>query len=264
MEGPCSERNITEYEAKIDDLSEQEIFDFLSLTKAECTINSAFKAHNNAILFEILEKHSAKLSVALHKLSTASRELVLSELASPANDNISLSSLRQQIRGTDTKLIKRALNIAVARGQLVVYDTIHLQSAGATAPQYPTLTATDNYADDIDLNGDGIQDLFVVGPDLLGSRLRVKIALKDKNAALHFFQLNVPGDDLLWVDNIELVPKGQFIAPTLIDDDTGDILGIDVEASFLLKAPAIIMTPAESEGALVIYFEGSNLRHLYL
>lgn len=264
MEGPCSERNIAEYEAKINDLSEQEIFEFLSLTKAECSINSAFKAHYNAALFEVLEKHSSKLSVALTKLPKASRQLVLSELASPGNDNVSLGSLRQQIRGTEAVLIKRALDIAVAGEQLVVYDTIHLQSAGATAPQYPTLTATDTYADDIDLNDDGMQDLLVVSRDLSGSGLRVRIALRDKNAAYHFFQLNVPGDDLLWVDTFALVPKGQFITPTLIDDDTGDILGIDVEASLLLKVPAIIMTPAESDGALVAYFEGGKLKYLYL
>lgn len=256
----CSESMVAEYEARIEGLDEQDVLDFLRLTNAECYVNSVFLAFYNEVLFKILDRHHSAFSVALNRLAPLNRKIILSELSFPVSDGIPLDSIRQRLSGTEAEMIKRALDLAVAKMESTGADTIPFQKSDNINPVLEEVGA---YAAGIDLNDDGVQDMIITSRDGLEKQRLVTIELSGKTVNSHILYLNIPDDDLLWVETFELIPKGTIIAPTLIDNATGDILGVDVEQSVILLADAVRMLPAETEGALVIYIENGTLRHMY-
>ncbi|WP_140621635.1 hypothetical protein [Pontibacter mangrovi] len=59
--------------------------------------------------------------------------------------------------------------------------------------------------------------------------------------------------NLNWVEVFEKVDAGKSVAPTLIDEETGDILGDDLENAVPLKSDAIFIHVAEACGGGIIY-----------
>ena len=59
--------------------------------------------------------------------------------------------------------------------------------------------------------------------------------------------------DLYWIGILEKVAAGETVAPTLIDEETGDILGEDTANAVLLKTDAVFIHLKEECGGGVIY-----------
>jgi hypothetical protein len=70
--------------------------------------------------------------------------------------------------------------------------------------------------------------------------------------------------DLSWIDIFNTIPKGETIAPTLMDSITGDILGFDETKNFKLIGTGIYMHVDESEGGGILFWNGNayNWYHL--
>ena len=66
------------------------------------------------------------------------------------------------------------------------------------------------------------------------------------------------GKNLRWIKSLETVPSGFYVAPTLFDSNSGDILGLDSAKGFILKSPAFQLSPAEFHGSKIVYWNGSS------
>lgn len=62
--------------------------------------------------------------------------------------------------------------------------------------------------------------------------------------------------DLDWIEVFEKMEAGRTVAPTLIDEETGDILGEDLAKAVQLTSDAIFVHQAEACGGGVIYRKG--------
>jgi len=65
-------------------------------------------------------------------------------------------------------------------------------------------------------------------------------------------------ENLDWIDIFKVIPKGEIIAPTLVDSNTGDIIGDDETKKFKLIGTGIYMHVDESEGGGIIYWTGDK------
>ena len=64
--------------------------------------------------------------------------------------------------------------------------------------------------------------------------------------------------DLDWIDIFEIIPKGKIIAPTLVDTETGDIIGPDESQQFRLLGNGIFMHIEEASGGGILYWTGEK------
>lgn len=64
--------------------------------------------------------------------------------------------------------------------------------------------------------------------------------------------------NLDWIDIFKTVPKGEIIAPTLVDSVTGDILGPDKANEFRLLGNGIFMHVDETEGGGILFWTGDK------
>ncbi len=64
--------------------------------------------------------------------------------------------------------------------------------------------------------------------------------------------------NLDWIDKFEIIPKGQDIAPTLVDEKTGDIIGPDKSKIFKLIGDGISMSVQESHGGGILFWNGKK------
>ena len=64
--------------------------------------------------------------------------------------------------------------------------------------------------------------------------------------------------NLDWIDKFEIISKGQDIAPTLVDERTGDIIGPDQSKIFKLIGDGISMRVDESDGGGILFWNGKN------
>jgi hypothetical protein len=64
--------------------------------------------------------------------------------------------------------------------------------------------------------------------------------------------------NLDWIDTFKTIPKGEIIAPTLVDSITGDIIGDDETKKFKLIGAGIYMHVDESEGGGILYWTGDK------
>jgi hypothetical protein len=59
--------------------------------------------------------------------------------------------------------------------------------------------------------------------------------------------------DMDWIGILEKVEAGETVVPTLVDEETGDILGEDTANAVLLKADAVFLHQKEACGGGIIY-----------
>jgi hypothetical protein len=64
--------------------------------------------------------------------------------------------------------------------------------------------------------------------------------------------------NLDWIDIFRTIPKGEIIAPTLVDSETGDILGEDKAKEFRLLGNGIFMHVDEAEGGGILFWSGDK------
>lgn len=64
--------------------------------------------------------------------------------------------------------------------------------------------------------------------------------------------------NLDWIDTFQTIPKGEVIAPTSMDPETGDILGHDEAKEFRLLGNGIFMHVDETEGGGILFWTGDK------
>ncbi len=259
--GVCDVNVIVAYEARLEDLNRDDVLAFLQLTDVSCFSNVEFLEYFNEVLFLITEHHGQWVLEHLSALESMNRKIILSELASPINDGVDLDSLRAKFSVEEAPLICRALDVAIAQVAPTTPSGPCFQpllSPGAGVAE--TLVCSGQ-----DFNSDGIADKVTFMRDTGAGQCAVRFSISRPDASPASVVLRrLDSDDLGWVAEVGLLHEGSWLIPTLVDAATGDILGSDVEAGVLLKSPAVIMTPAERDGALVVYFKAGKLIHLYL
>ncbi|MCF8276704.1 MAG: hypothetical protein K9J17_08220 [Flavobacteriales bacterium] len=112
-----------------------------------------------------------------------------------------------------------------------------------------------------DFNGDGYSELVSLVANSSTNEIGVRI-IDGKNAE----QLSIFGAgrevngiaNLRWIGSMEFIPEGFYIAPTIIDAQTGDILGSDSINGFYLKTKAIHLLPKHGHSSGIIYWSGSG------
>jgi hypothetical protein len=64
--------------------------------------------------------------------------------------------------------------------------------------------------------------------------------------------------DLSWIHTFKTMPKGKLIAPTLVDSETGDIIGPDKTKEFRLLGTGIFMQADEADGGGILFWNGDK------
>jgi hypothetical protein len=64
--------------------------------------------------------------------------------------------------------------------------------------------------------------------------------------------------NLSWIEVFETLPIGEVIAPTLVDSESGDIIGPDESQEFKLIGNGIFMTIEEGHGGGIIFWNGAK------
>jgi hypothetical protein len=70
--------------------------------------------------------------------------------------------------------------------------------------------------------------------------------------------------NLNWIDRFRTIPKGEIIAPTLVDEETGDIIGDDNTKEFRLLGNGIIMHVDEADGGGILFWTGDKYEWYHL
>ena len=70
--------------------------------------------------------------------------------------------------------------------------------------------------------------------------------------------------DLNWIDVFEVIPKGEVVSPTLVDEKTGDIIGYDESQNFELIGNGIYMSVEESHGGGIIFWNGKEYQWYHI
>ena len=70
--------------------------------------------------------------------------------------------------------------------------------------------------------------------------------------------------DLNWIETFETLPKGEVISPTLVDEESGDIIGQDESKEFKLTGNGIYMSLEESHGGGIIFWNGSEYQWYHI
>ena len=64
--------------------------------------------------------------------------------------------------------------------------------------------------------------------------------------------------NLDWIETFRTIPKGEVIIPTLVDSETGDIIGDDPTKEFRLLGNGILMGVEEAGGGGILFWSGSG------
>jgi hypothetical protein len=64
--------------------------------------------------------------------------------------------------------------------------------------------------------------------------------------------------NLNWIDTFKAIPRGEIIAPTLVDSSTGDIIGDDETKKFKLVGTGIYMHVDEADGGGILFWTGDK------
>ena len=118
-----------------------------------------------------------------------------------------------------------------------------------------------------DFNADAKEDFSSKFTNLENGKQGVIIIHDSGNLDYHVFgggQFINGMDDLDWIDIFKPIPKGQTVAATLVDPQTGDIIGEDEENAVTLKGNGIYMHVDEAGGGGILYWDGSKYNWLHI
>lgn len=107
-----------------------------------------------------------------------------------------------------------------------------------------------------DFDGDKQEDVAFLIVNTATDEKGVMIVFQDEQKSYSVFGAGTLFEDMRnmdWIEIFEKVEAGQTIAPTLIEEETGDILGEDLQNAVLLKSDGIFLHLAEACGGGIIY-----------
>ena len=112
-----------------------------------------------------------------------------------------------------------------------------------------------------DFNADGRQDFASLVTNLKNGFLGV-IVIHNNNRQEYFVfgagqEINRM-KNLDWIDEFRTIPQGQTVAPTLVDEKTGDIIGDDKTKEFRLKGEGLFMHVDEADGGGILFWKGDK------
>ncbi|XLS27945.1 hypothetical protein ACJD0Z_12135 [Flavobacteriaceae bacterium M23B6Z8] len=112
-----------------------------------------------------------------------------------------------------------------------------------------------------DFNGDNKTDFTAIVKNKKNQKTGVLIIHNSKNKEIYVFGAGKEVDqmtDLNWIEVFETLPKGEIVSPTLVDEETGDIIGQDESQNFKLIGNGIRMSVEESHGGGIIFWTGKE------
>ena len=86
-----------------------------------------------------------------------------------------------------------------------------------------------------DFNGDNKADFASIVKNKINKKIGVLIIHNSENRESYVFGAGKEVSemtDLDWIEVFEILPKGEIVSPTLVDEETGDIIGQDESKNF--------------------------------
>lgn len=118
-----------------------------------------------------------------------------------------------------------------------------------------------------DFNGDNKTDFASIVKNKKNQKTGVLIIQNSKNIENFVFGAGKEVDqmtDLDWIEVFETIPKGEIVSPTLVDEETGDIIGQDESQNFKLIGTGIYMSVEESHGGGIIFWNGKEYQWYHI
>ena len=112
-----------------------------------------------------------------------------------------------------------------------------------------------------DFNGDNKTDFASIVKNKNNQKIGVLVVHNSNNQESFIFGAGKEVDqmtDLNWIELFEILPKGEIISQTLVDEETGDIIGHDKSQNFKLIGNGIYMGVEESHGGGIIFWNGKE------
>ncbi|KAA3437501.1 hypothetical protein [Rufibacter hautae] len=116
-----------------------------------------------------------------------------------------------------------------------------------------------------DFNGDNQQDIaFLVSHKRTGEKGILLLHQKTKEYFVFGAGREIDGmTNLDWIEVFEKIPKGESVAQTLVDEETGDIIGPDSLHAVTLKGEGIATHLLEACGGGIIYWNKNKYAWLH-
>tara|TARA_R100000306_G_C4357727_1_gene133659 strand:- start:46 stop:588 length:543 start_codon:yes stop_codon:yes gene_type:complete len=118
-----------------------------------------------------------------------------------------------------------------------------------------------------DFNGDNKTDFAFVVKNKNNQKTGVLIIHNSVNQENFVFGAGKEIDnmtDLNWIEIFKIIPKGETVAPELVDEETGDLLGPDESQNFKLIGNGIYMSVTETHGGGIIFWNGKEYQWYHI
>ena len=118
-----------------------------------------------------------------------------------------------------------------------------------------------------DFNGDNKIDFASIVKNRHNQKIGVLIIHNSENQESFVFGAGKEVDnmtDLKWIEIFKTIPKGEIVAPELVDEETGDLLGPDESQNFKLIGNGIYMSVTETHGGGIIFWNGKEYQWYHI
>lgn len=112
-----------------------------------------------------------------------------------------------------------------------------------------------------DFNADGREDYATLVKNINNGFQGVMIIHQSQPEHYALFGAGVEIDgktNLNWIDIFKSIPKGEIVAPTIVDEESGDIIGDDESMAFKLIGNGIYMHVDEACGGGILFWNGAK------
>lgn len=195
------------------------------------------------------------------KMKLITTLLLICFLYSCKKDKKSESKIEEKVEINDIEKI-----------QITKKDTMQTPELGKSKIDLPNFVDSSKFPDSLELkklkfngdfNGDGKLDFASVVRNKNDKQIGVLIMHNSNdldNIVLGAGKEINGSTNLKWIEVFEKIPKGKIVAPTIVDQKTGDIIGPDASQNFKLIGDGIYMTVEESHGGGIIFWDGNKYR----
>lgn len=107
-----------------------------------------------------------------------------------------------------------------------------------------------------DFNGDDKTDFASIVKNKINQKIGVLTIHNSENQESFVFGAGKEVDnitDLNWIEIFKIIPKGEIVAPELVDKENGDLMGPDESQNFKLIGNGIYMSVTETHGGGIIF-----------
>ena len=118
-----------------------------------------------------------------------------------------------------------------------------------------------------DFNGDNKTDFASIVKNKNNQKTGVLIVHNSENQESFVFGAGQEVDnmtDLNWIEIFKIIPKGEIVAPELVDEETGDLMGPDESQNFKLIGNRIYMSVNETHGGGIIFWNGKEYQWYHI